>query len=338
MGAFRYLCFVIGVYASAATFSGCAASQQVASKNLPVVSNATERGPAGLAASGQDLLYVSADGATNVYIYSYPQRVLVNTIESLNAYAAGECVDSSGDVFVTTVNASGSGTIYEYAHGGTTPIATLSDPGQANGCALDPTTGNLAVMNPRDWTNPYYQYSGDLAVYTGARGQPQIYYPQPPVSGFIFGAYDNGGNLFLSAGDNAHPTYVDLIRMSSGSDSFETISVPQKLSGPASLQWNGQYLTFTSGGEQTLLDVYRLSISGSNAKVAGTTQLTSRKNKMTGQAWIQGHTIITTDYIGHGYQDISFWSYPKGGRPRHNIRKAGVRGEQLSGVAISVGQ
>ena len=58
-----------------------------------------------------------------------------------------------------------------------------------------------------------------------------------------------------------------------------------------------------------------------------------------GQAWIQGHMIISTDYIRHGYQDVSFWAYPKGGKPEHNIKKAsGKRGDDLWGVAVSVAQ
>jgi hypothetical protein len=41
----------------------------------------------------------------------------------------GECSDSAGDVFVAAyANSSmNSSTIYEYAHGGTSPVATLSD-------------------------------------------------------------------------------------------------------------------------------------------------------------------------------------------------------------------
>jgi hypothetical protein len=289
----------------------------------------------GATTSSQKLLYVSSEGGT-VYVYSYPQGKFVNTLKPLNTYAAGECVDSAGDVFVTTSNSSGSSTIYEYAHGGTNPINALSDPGVAGGCAVDRTTGNLAVTNPRDFNNPYYAYTGDLAVYAGAQGQPTMYYPKPPLAGFIFGTYDDRGNLYLSAGDNSHPDYVDLVRLSSGSSSFEMISLPEKFYGPASVQWDGKYVTFSSGGDHDPLLVYRLHISGSNAKLIATTQLTSQKNLSKGQAWIRGHTIIGTDYIRHGYQDVSFWAYPKGGKPEHNINKAGVRGYQLWGVAVSV--
>ena len=80
----------------------------------------------------------------------------------------GECVDGAGNVFVTN---SFKGQILEYAHGGTTPIATLSDPNQYPiDCAVDPTTGNLAVTNYFAKTGP-----GSVAIYQGAQGAPLFY-------------------------------------------------------------------------------------------------------------------------------------------------------------------
>jgi hypothetical protein len=332
--------YAIGIF-GAIVLSGCGGSRQTFA-TVPVIPAAGRQSGAGplvgVKTSSQELLYVSAN-AGYVYVYSYPQGKLVSTLTPLNTYAAGECVDSAGDVFVTTSDSSGSSsTIYEYAHGGTSPINALSDPGVAEGCAVDRKTGNLAVTNPRDFNNPYYANTGDLAVYAGAQGPPTMYYPKPPLAGFIFGTYDDGGNLYLSAGDNSHPDYVDLVRLSNGNGSFEIINLPERFYGPASLQWHGKYLTFSSGGDHDPLSVYRLRISGSDAKIIGTTQLMSQKNLFIGQAWIQGHVIISADHIRHHYQDVSFWAYPKGGKPEHNINKAGERGDQLWGVAVSVAQ
>lgn len=56
----------------------------------------------------------------------------------------GLCSDVSGKVWI--VSDSASPVIIEYAHGGTTPIATLSDPdGQPEGCAVDPSTEILPL-------------------------------------------------------------------------------------------------------------------------------------------------------------------------------------------------
>lgn len=329
---------LVSAAVTAVALTACVASQEGGFGQSTTVPSSVAQTMLPSGGASQDLLYVSADGKTNVYIYTYPKGKLLNTITSLNTYAAGECADFSGDVFVTTVSSSNSSTIYEYPHGSTTPVAMLSDPGIANSCAFDPTTGNLAVMNPRDFTNPYYPYGGDLAVYAGARGQPKMYYPKSPLSGFIYGAYDDAGNLYLSAGNSVHPPYMDIVRMSGGSGVFQTLNVSKKVYQPACLQWSGSYLTVTSGGNRTPLAVYRLAISGDTAKVVGTTVLASKKNKMMGQSYIQGHTIVATDYTGHGYQNIAFWAYPNGGKPQRRIKRAGGPAEQLSGVAISAGR
>lgn len=96
-------------------------------------------------AKSETLLYVF-----NVYtitVYSYPKGKLVGTLSDFEK-PYGECVDKSGNVYITD---SSFARIYEYAHGGTKPIHTLKDPEyQPYGCAVDPTTGDLAVANYSD--------------------------------------------------------------------------------------------------------------------------------------------------------------------------------------------
>jgi hypothetical protein len=72
------------------------------------------------AKSGQ-LLYISDYTASNVTVYRYPAGALVGTLTGFDA-PQGECVDSSGNVWITN---SGTSQLFEYAHGGTSPIATL---------------------------------------------------------------------------------------------------------------------------------------------------------------------------------------------------------------------
>ena len=97
------------------------------------------------AAKSMDLLYVSNDD--ELLVFSYPKGKLVGEITVPSGDFAGLCSDSAGDVFVTSVGSHSASYILEYAHGGTEPITTLSDPAWANGCAVDPTTGNVAVTN-----------------------------------------------------------------------------------------------------------------------------------------------------------------------------------------------
>src|SRR5580700_6025837 len=92
-------------------------------------------------AKGDDLLYLSA--ARGIYVYSYPKGKHVGTLTTPN-YAAYECADATGDVFITSVEGSQQG-VYEYAHGGSQPINFLPLT-EARACSVDPTTGNLAVI------------------------------------------------------------------------------------------------------------------------------------------------------------------------------------------------
>jgi hypothetical protein len=151
--------------------------------------------------SGQDLLYTAGgeNGRGIVYVYTYPQGALVGTLTGM-IQPSGVCTDSAGNVFIVayTTGSLGSSTIYEYAHGGTSPVAMLSDPGVALGCAVDPKTGNLAVANTSDFTNPYEDDWGDIAIYPEARGNPKIYYDDG-FPAFYNCGYDNEGNLYVSA-------------------------------------------------------------------------------------------------------------------------------------------
>lgn len=131
------------VFLAATMLAGCSA--------LPAGGSATptshaDRGRASWMspeAAGEDLLYVGGGGTYGyVHVYSYPQGKLVGKLTGLDL-PYGECVDASGDVWIVT---NFPNQAIEYAHGGTTPIATLSVPGSnAYGCAVDPASGNLAV-------------------------------------------------------------------------------------------------------------------------------------------------------------------------------------------------
>jgi hypothetical protein len=61
---------------------------------------------------------------------------------SVSGEVGGDCSNRTGDVFVPNNTE-----VFEYAHGGTSPIATLSLPGNSGAaCSIDPSTGNLAVV------------------------------------------------------------------------------------------------------------------------------------------------------------------------------------------------
>jgi hypothetical protein len=260
-------------------------------------------------------------------VYLYPEGRLVGKLTGFSAPPAGLCSDISGNVFVTTTDLKQS-PIYEYAHGGTTPIATLADPGEARGCSVDPTSGNLAV------TNLYAKSGyapGDIAIFQSASGSPSIYTDEAFKS-FIFCAYDNGGNFFADGGLSGA-----IGELSAGGSSFSNITLTENVV-VGSMQWSGDSLVAAGvlssrGGEWP---IYKVTISGSVGQVSGPVLLWSKKDRNPNgdQFWLQGKTIIGPGWRGEHLDFVHFWNYPQGGSPTKTIKK-GINNE---GVTISLGR
>src|SRR5580692_1055393 len=168
-----------------------------------------------------DLLYVSYTD-DHVNVFTYPQGSLVQELVGFSG-PSGECVDKSRDVFIVN-SGTGSGTvqpgILEYAHGGTAPINTLGIPNGYTpwGCAIDPTTGNLAVT---------VNSSGEdgLAIFQNASGTPTI-----SSTGYLatrFCTYDDHGNLFVDG--QANQSLVGFIEFPAGQKTFKQISLNKRL-------------------------------------------------------------------------------------------------------------
>jgi hypothetical protein len=270
--------------------------------------------------SGQDLLYVVDQTTQNVDVFKYPQGQLVGTLTGF-INPTGECVDSGGDVFIVSQESSSpnsSKVVYEYAHGGTTPIATLDDPSRGQGCAIDPSSGNLAVAGA--YSSGQYSY-GAVAIFKKAQGNATMYYSKT-LQPFWLCGYDSKGNLYI-AGNSGTPDEQQLIRLAKGANNFEQIKLNSPLYGnstfPSSVQWDGKYMTASSAstgigdGHYQPSYMYRLKISGSAATTIGTTTFTGKRKLMTGQIWIDGKRIIASHYRGGG--GVDSWSYPNAGNP-----------------------
>jgi hypothetical protein len=320
-------------YVAVAMLAGCGASQPPigASGAMPqsqtsgIVTRAGRGGSWVLRnISGHDLIYASTEGGGDVYIFSYPQHKLMGTITGLNWHAEGECVDRSGNVFITTSNFdSAQGTIFEFAHGGTQPIASLADPGAATSCAVDPTTGNLAVANETDDSNTS-GHSGDVAIYANAQGSPKIY-TDPKMSIMFFCTYDNAGNLFV---DNYYGQFAELPNRSNAFTNIKIKGMSSSDDGP--LQWDGKHIAVTIFSNQAgPLVIHRVKISGTTGDILGTTALSGQK-RFIGQDWISGSTVIAFDDNSHR---IGFWPYPEGGNARASARSP--KDALLWGITLS---
>jgi hypothetical protein len=322
--------YAIGIY-GAMVLSGCVSQATMIGSGPEEASpSLTERAKGSWMekASTQDLLYVAAayGQSGNAYVYTYPQGRLVGTLTGF-AEPFGECADSAGDVFIVAYSngSDTSSTIYEYAHGGTSPIATLNDPNTAQGCAVDPKTGDLAA-------------AGDgVAIFKNASGKPKLYYHSP--YGFYYCSYDNKSNLYLT-GPNDEPDQAGLVRLASGSSNFEQIGLSPKLYVGSNIaptvEWDGKHIAVTSDQDRRPISLYRLRIVGSSALVISSATLISPKNHYSGELWIQEKSIIGTGYGRRGNENAFLWPYPKGGAPDRTIRRLGMRGVLVSGVTVSV--
>lgn len=284
---------VIG--ALVAILAGCEGSQ---SGTVPTVSSAQAHQRSG---SSGDLLYVAqtVSEGWNIVMLTYPQGKTVGTIVPPNQ-PFDICSDASGNVWVPTQQV-----IYEYAHGGTSPIQTLSVPGLfMNACAVDPSTGNLAVSAFGHYGTP------TIAIWSAGQGNPTTY--SPPFWAHSL-TYDGSGNLFADGDSDSKPFMLgELLK---GSSTFTTITLDQPTKWPGEIDWDGKYLAVATGnpanpkGQKHV--VYRVAVSGSSGHVVQTVLLANERGTFGG--CIVGKVIVGVHYKNGG--TIDFWHYPKGGNP-----------------------
>jgi hypothetical protein len=253
-----------------------------------------------------DLLYVGA-GTTGT-IYSFPDGKFVGTFGTAATIHA-MCSDEKGNVFITASEkpnkSPAAGFVYEYAHGGTAPVATLNVPSHdiPVSCSRDPKSGNLAVTS---WDSR--NFAPLVEVYAGASGNP-VTYTSHALGAKPQAAYDNAGNLFVTSGGNQG---AELVK---GGQQLEKIAFDQTLGGADHLQWDGADFALQSfhatkyGKERIPERVFRLQISGTKATVLGLTKFTDWLAGAAGQSWIDEGTIVATPG-----KHIAFWKYPAGGK------------------------
>jgi hypothetical protein len=291
----RYALLICGVTA----LTGCGGSQPPigapgAMPQTSAIATHTKRGKSWILhnASGGDLIY-AVEGCGGTCVFSYPAGKLVGTLDKPEAGATSDCVDSDGNIFITADSA-----IYEYAHGGTIPVATLSVPGnQALGCSVDPRSGNLAVV---------FRGSGaDVAVFPNATGNPTLYDSQIDSR---YCGYDDQGNLFVDGYHNQSSTLAELV---SGASSFKSYSLDYSIGNPGQVQWDGKYITWESATPAQPI-ISQLVISGSTATIISSVRLKNVK-RWAQASWIFGDKVVAP-YSKHGALTkwLAVWNYSTG--------------------------
>ncbi|MGA8534847.1 MAG: hypothetical protein WB615_12135 [Candidatus Tumulicola sp.] len=238
------------------------------------------------------MLYVSA-GLYATYVYTYPNLKLLGSLQGLST-PMGECVDQSGNVWVTDDNQ-----VVEYMHGSLKPKLVLSDSGQvANACSVDPGSGDLAVSN---YYGLVHAGPGSIAIYKRARGKPTLYsdtnvYRPNALS------YGSDGTLYVD-GENESGGF-QLSELSRGGAFTDLTLSGATITFPGGVQYvDGKVVV----GDQIESKAYRTTIKGSIAKVTGTTKLPGTNQVY--QFFITGSKLFAVD---GGNGDVRIYPYPQG--------------------------
>ncbi len=284
------------------------------------------------AAKTKRLLYVSTfpfQGVPDVEVYTWGQRTLVGRLMGFNS-PQYLCADKAGNVFIPDAGAS---QIFEYAHGGTSPIAILNDFDHSpTACFSDAVTGDLAVVD-------HDVKGGGIAIYQKASGNPTREYIAN-FKTYAFCGYDGAGDLFVDGKDPSERTVLAELRKDSKSWTdikLEPLNfIPLE---PISVQWDGKYMAIGDANSNT---ADQFEITGSTGTLQGETDLDGGEGEVR-SFWIprfgrgnpQATHIVAAQFLFSRFYfgDIGFWDYPKGGLATHLI--AGP--DHPLGVTVSVG-
>lgn len=291
----RFLCLV-----TAAALAGCA-GPQTAPVNpgpaLPTRIARVDRGESWMLpeAKAQTLLY-SADFEV-VDVYTYPKGKLVGQLTGFQELA-GLCSDRMGNVYAVN---SADFQLLEYAHGGTSPIATISNGRQYPfSCAVDWETGQLAVSNFGTTSSRYYS----LSIFATPSAAPQ-YYDDPAVAEAYYISYGPHGRIFFDGiSSRSSAVYAEFY-----DGKFRSLTLRGAVvRAPAGLQYADGSLTIAGGNyyQSGNAYIYRLTDRG---KVTGATRLNEAMT-CTGYAIWKKSLICPT-----GKENVSIYRYPAGGDP-----------------------
>jgi len=275
--------------------------------------------------SSGDIIYVST--VKGVVLVSYPEGKIISTIPFYTSdIPITVCSDpNAGNVFLPENN-----TIYEYAHGATTPDATLSVPSgyeDAYGCALDPLTGDLAVAVVV--VGGY----GALLVYPKATGTPTVY-RNKQIEFFGYLAYDASGNLFSAIEKRTFGWFI--AEIPAGKTQVKFLKIVGCACQPGKLEWDGEHLVFEdSNSGQSYLG--QLSVAKNSVTLVGMVEPRGIVNN--DAFWINNrHVFGRFVAIRHGNNvPVGVWAYPSNGKHKkafYDISKGEKNG--IYDITISV--
>ncbi|HEY1429727.1 MAG TPA: hypothetical protein VGF18_09140 [Candidatus Tumulicola sp.] len=262
-------------------------------------------------ATASKLLYVSDASTGDVQIFSYPTGAPVGTITGFNE-PQGECVDGKGDVFVTNTQAS---QILEFAHGGTTPIATFSDAGQFPvACAISSLTGELAVSNAFDSSFS----TASVSIFNPTTKKAKTY-PNPLFWESYFLSFDNENNVYVDGLVTGGYFTFGLAELHKGTWNYTAVPLDTTVNWPGNVVWSKENLAV--GDQEYTPDssaVYQVQLAASSGSVVGTTVLDTSCDVV--QFYILNSLLSAPDACKPG---VGEYAYPAGGG-RKKLVKTGL--------------
>jgi hypothetical protein len=306
VNALRFSPQALGLCAIVAMLAGCGGAQ-TATTNATLPQSAVQSKVHQASGSSGELVYLTTKDA--VLMVSYPQGQIVGKIAWYFPYGIICSDPNTGNVFLPEGE-----TVYEYAHGGTTPIATVSFPSgysSVGGCAVDPTTGNLAQVAA---TVIKGQSTTAVLVYPQAQGAPTIYLSKK-LTGFDYPAYDDAGNLFVTA--ETKKVRLRIGELPAGGNDFTVIKLSEYVY-PTKIQWDGTHLCFEyNNGTNGSTVIDQVKIAGRTGTIVNAIRLAEASTVYDEYFWIQNGSAFAV--YGKIKQNnniaLGVWRYPSGGNP-----------------------
>jgi hypothetical protein len=250
--------------------------------------------------SATNLLYVS--NASNVTVYDYNNGQNVTQVGTLTGFSSpqGMCTDKSGNVWIADYDTR---TMFEYAHGGTSPITKITPKeGYPYACAVDKTTGNLAVSY---WhPNGHFRDYGEVVVYPKATGHGVQYGPPTGFYRSYFLTYDDSSNLFTTGYECGYyecynvKQAAPLFELPAGGTQFVQLSGAQRQVNISALVWvNPNFLMGTGKSGPKGAGAVKVQVTGQQAKVVA--KVPFAQTFLTYGFTVRAGQVIVPDYAGN---------------------------------------
>ncbi|HXM08191.1 MAG TPA: hypothetical protein VN936_12040 [Candidatus Acidoferrum sp.] len=253
----------------------------------PSSQNATKNGGA--------LLYLGQPYQNKISIFPYAHGVAGSAIATINILSEnGICSDNNGNVYVPTGS---DRNISVFEHGATSPTRTIRVSGYPLACAVDRSTGTLAVTV----FTRFGKLTKDCLVYV---------YPHAQAPGKKYLSFKSFANAESIAYDNLHDLFVvsntcgrhhqcspyELYELTPGADAFRQVYLKGlTFARPVEIAWTNRGLLLASSGTlQSRSTGFTLSIRNYVASVLNTIPFANSRT-VNNIAVDDGLAIVTND-------------------------------------------